>query len=183
MDKKDKKAFRTHALKRLRSLTPARERYCDREVRQQLLKRIVDKKVQTVMLYIPLPGEVDLLPLIKTLRRRRVTVLVPFMEGESFRLVQYRLPLHIRRYGVREPKRSKKYRKKQIDIAIIPTVGIDAALRRIGFGKGMYDRFFAAHCKQIRWTIFVQRTLQWSPEVITDHWDICADEILVGASR
>ena len=29
-----------------------------------------------------------------------------------------------------------------IDIAIVPAVGVDGNLQRIGFGKGMYDRFF-----------------------------------------
>jgi len=109
--------------------------------------------------------------------------LVPFMEGESFRLVQYRLPLRTKQYGVREPKFSRKYRKKRIDIAIIPILGTDATLRRVGFGKGMYDRFFAREGEGIAYRIFIQRTAQISTHVITDAWDIRGDEILTGRTR
>ena len=179
----DKQTFRTHALKQLRSLSSAQARHCDRKVRQRLLERISDEKAKRVMLYIPLPGEVDVLPLIGALRRRGITVLVPFMEGESFRLVQYRLPLRTKQYGVREPNISKKYRNKRIDIAIVPIVGTDRTLRRVGFGRGMYDRFFAREHGRIGRTIFVQRALQWSPDVVTDAWDVRADEIIVGTRR
>jgi len=179
----DKKTFRTRALKQLRNLTPAQARYGDRVVRRRLLARMIQERAQTVMLYIPLPGEVDVMPLIGTLRRRGITVLVPFMEGESFRLVQYRLPLRTKQFGVREPKNSTQYRNKRIDIAIVPIVGTDRTLRRVGFGKGMYDRFFAKKQKQIGRTIFVQRKLQWSPDVVTDAWDVRADEIIVGIRR
>jgi len=108
---------------------------------------------------------------------------VPFMEGESFRLVQYRLPLRTKQYGVREPNFSRKYRKKQIDMAIVPIVGTDKTFRRIGFGKGMYDRFFAREGTHIAHTIFVQRVWQYSPVPLTDVWDVQADEILVGRLR
>ena len=179
----DKKTFRTQALRNLRSLSPAQARHADRRVRRQLLRRIRDARAQSVLLYTPLPGEVDTLPLIRTLRRRGITVLVPFMEAESFRLVQYRLPLHTKQYGVREPNFSRKYRKKQIDMAIVPIVGTDKTLRRIGFGKGMYDRFFAREGAHIAHTIFVQRVWQYSPVLLTDVWDVQADEILVGLLR
>jgi 5-formyltetrahydrofolate cyclo-ligase len=127
--------------------------------------------------------EVNVMPLIGTSRRRGIEVLVPFMEGESFRLVQYRLPLRTKRFGVREPIFSRKYRKKRIDIAIVPIVGTDSMSRRIGFGKGMYDRFFAREGQRIAHVIFVQRAEQRSSNVITDVWDVRADEILTGCIR
>ncbi len=69
-------------------------------------------------------------------------VLVPFMEGKSFRLVKYRLPIKIKKFGVKEPNISKDFYKK-IDLSIVPVIGIDIDFRRIGFGKGFYDRFFS----------------------------------------
>jgi 5-formyltetrahydrofolate cyclo-ligase len=102
------------------------------------------------------------------------------MEGESFRLVQYRLPLRRGRFGVREPRFSNRYTKELIDIAVVPIVGTDPTGRRIGFGQGMYDRFFAREGSRIARTIFVQRCLQWSPEILTDGHDVQADEIVTG---
>jgi 5-formyltetrahydrofolate cyclo-ligase len=176
----DKKTFRRHALKFLRGLSPPQRRVADWRVNAALLERIKEEGARTVMLYVPLRDEVNVMPLIGALRRRRVEVLVPFMAGESFRLVQYRLPLRTKCFGVREPIFSRKYRKKQIDIAIVPIAGTDSTGRRIGFGKGMYDRFFAREGHTIARVIFVQRAAQFSPKVITDAWDVRADEILTG---
>ncbi len=177
----DKKTFRTQALRALRTLPPAQARWADRTVIRQLRQRIRQRHAHTILLYLPLKGEVNLLPLIRTLRQEGRTVLVPFMEGESFRLVQYRLPLRRAQYGIYEPNFSRKYQKKQIDIAIVPIVGTDPTFRRIGFGKGMYDRFYSREGhRRIDCTIFVQRVWQYSPTQLTDTWDIHPDELLVG---
>ena len=100
------------------------------------------------------------------------------MEGKSFRLVKYRLPLEKKEFGIKEPKDSRQYRKKSIDLAIVPIVGLDVTLRRVGFGKGMYDRFFEKEIKNIDKTVFVARELCYSQEVITDDHDVKADIII-----
>lgn len=102
---------------------------------------------------------------------------MPFMEGSSFRLVKYRLPLRKKRFGIKEPLDSRQYRIKQIDIAIVPIVGVDVTHRRVGFGKGFYDRFFEKNRKNIKQIIFVARELCYAKEVVTDHYDIEADMI------
>jgi 5-formyltetrahydrofolate cyclo-ligase len=176
----DKAHFRRRALARLRSIPPAQKRIADYRIRRTLDRMIRQTGAQTVMLYVPLAVEPDILPLIRRLRRRGTTVLVPFMEGESFRLVQYRLPLRTKRYGVREPNVSTQYRKEQIDLAVVPIIGTDPTGRRIGFGKGMYDRFFAREGARIGRVIFVQRVVQYAPEVVTDSWDLHGDMIVHG---
>ncbi|CUV65353.1 5-formyltetrahydrofolate cyclo-ligase (fragment 2) [Sulfurovum sp. enrichment culture clone C5] len=101
------------------------------------------------------------------------------MEGKSFRLVQYRLPLHKKKFGIKEPKNSYKFRTKNIDLAIVPIVGTDITLRRVGFGKGMYDRFFEKQKKHINYTLFITRKLFISEHNITDSHDISADMIII----
>ena len=150
----------------------------DKRINALLYRMIKMRSTRSVMLYIPLAMEVDVMPLIRRLRREGITVLVPFMEGESFRLVKYRLPLRTKKYGVKEPKFSKQYRKKIITCAIVPIVGTDTSLRRIGFGKGMYDRFFANYNKEIGEIIFIQRVLCQSRALITDDYDVGADRII-----
>jgi 5-formyltetrahydrofolate cyclo-ligase len=131
------------------------------------------------MLYLPLGTEVDLYPLIKQLRKEKRALYVPFMEGKSFRLVKYRYPLETKRFGIKEPKNSKQYRTKKLDIAIVPIVGMDVTHRPVGFGKGMYDRFFEKEIKNISKIVFVARELCYSKEKITDHYDIEADVVIV----
>ena len=174
----NKKEFRSQALAKLRSIPKLRRYIIDKRANAELYSIIKSRGAKIVMLYIPLELEVDIMPLIGALRRENVLVLVPFMEGDSFRLVKYRLPLSVKRYGVKEPNNSKKFRKKIVDISIVPIVGLDASLRRIGFGKGMYDRFFTKEKHHITETIFIQRALCFTEEIITDDFDVRADLVI-----
>ena len=143
------------------------------------LHRLADRMhLERVMLYIPLPIEVDIRPFANALRRAGKRVYVPYMEGESFRLVQYRYPLRRKRFGVLEPQVSYAYRPKRIDMAIVPIVGTDASLRRVGFGKGMYDRFFEKEKRDIGYTVFVSRIACISDEIVTDDFDVAGDTFL-----
>ncbi len=150
----------------------------DKKISDQIYKLAKKDKFKTIMVYIPLKLEVDINTLISKLRREGKTILVPFMEGKSFRLVQYRLPLNKKKFGIKEPKNSYKFRKKNIDLAIVPIVGTDNTLRRVGFGKGMYDRFFEKEKKYINYTLFIARKLFISKHYITDNHDISADMII-----
>lgn len=147
-------------------------------VQKKLLQLTAQSDIEAVMLYLPLSGEVNIYPVIRKLRRERKKVYVPFMEGESFRLVQYRLPLETKKFGIKEPKYSNQYRKKKIDIAVVPIVGVDITGRRVGFGKGMYDRFFEKEGKTINKTVFVARQLCYSVTKITDDYDVHAELII-----
>jgi len=172
-----KKQFRKYCLKRLAKVSPLKKYVKDKKVLALLYRYISINKVQSVMLYLPLDTEVNMYPLIKKLRKEQKHLYVPFMEGKSFKLVSYRLPLKKKQFGIKEPNDSKKYRQKNIDLAIVPIVGMDATHRRVGFGKGMYDRFFEKNSKNIKQVIFVARELCYSPMIVTDHYDVKADKV------
>jgi len=174
----NKNSFRKHCLEKLRKQEKRSSFLIDKKIQKSLYKKIKQSNAQTIMLYIPMNIEVDIMSLIVQLRREKRTIFVPFMEGESFRLVKYRMPLEERKFGIKEPKYSKQYKPRGIDIAIVPIVGTDPSMRRIGFGKGMYDRFFEREGKYIKKTLFVTRVFCLSSQVITDNYDIKADEII-----
>ncbi len=173
-----KAQYRKIFLKKLKRLSWQKRYIIDKKINRLLYQWIKKQNAQSVMLYVPLAIEVDIRPLITHLRREGILVLVPFMEGESFRLVKYRLPLKSKKYGVKEPKISKQFRKKRINISIVPIVGTDMSLRRIGFGKGMYDRFFMREKRWIDDIIFVQRVLCLSKEIVTDDHDVGANRVI-----
>jgi len=175
---KHKKAFRQYCLKRLKQLSGRGAYKKDKTVLSALYRLILQENAQVVMLYLPLSTEVNLYPLIKQLRREKRRLYVPFMEGKSFSLVKYRYPLERKRFGIKEPKPSKQFRIKNIDLAIVPIVGMDRTHRRVGFGKGMYDRFFEKEIKNINKTVFVARELCYSKEILTNHYDIKADIVV-----
>lgn len=173
-----KKSFRIQSLKRLKKVSGFGSYQKDKKILIQLYDYVAQNDAKNVMLYLPLKTEVNLYPLILRLRRENKTLYVPFMEGTSFRLVKYRLPLKKKQFGIKEPNDSKQFRIKNIDLAIVPIVGTDVTRRRVGFGKGMYDRFFEKQGKNIKKTVFVARELCYSREIVTDDYDIEADMII-----
>jgi len=175
----NKQHFREKCIKRLQSTRYKGGYSKDKQINSVLNQLIKEQNAFTVMLYLPLEIEVNIYPLIKVLRKEKRKLYVPFMEGKSFRLVRYRLPLYKKKFGIKEPNNSKQYRKKEIDLAIIPMIGVDSTWRRVGFGKGMYDRFFEKEYKNIKQVVFVSRDLCYSKEIVTDYYDVRADRIVV----
>lgn len=168
MDKKEK--FRLRSIERLKKASY--RSYLSKKIAHKLEKIIDQKKAKVILFYIPMWFEPNLIPLMQKLRKNKV-ILVPFMQGLSFKTVQYRLPLRKKKFNIKEPGDSNKYNKK-IDIAIVPVVGIDGSFKRVGFGKGMYDRFFDGLGYK-PYTIFVQNKACITKENITNNYDIEAD--------
>jgi len=167
----DKKTFRKICIERVRKRKRVNGFKFDKELNSRLYQLIKSQKAQRIMLYIPLKIEINIGSLILKLRREKKTLLVPFMEGESFSLVKYRLPLGRKQFGVKEPRNINRYKHK-IDLAIVPILGTDRTLRRVGFGKGFYDRFFEKNHKRIHKVVFVGREYCVSSKIITDNYDV-----------
>jgi prephenate dehydrogenase len=98
------------------------------------------------------------------------------MQDLSFKMVKYQLPLKKKKFSILEPV-NKQQTLQKIDLAIVPIVGITQDFKRIGFGKGMYDRFFAK-LKYKPKIIFLQLSPCISKENIADEFDIKADEYI-----
>jgi 5-formyltetrahydrofolate cyclo-ligase len=173
-----KKVFRKESIGRLKKIAKRSTYKKDKTIVAKLYASIKKEKAQDIMMFLPLKMEVNLFPLIKQLRKEKKHLYVPFMEGASFRLVKYRLPLRKKQFGIKEPIDSKQYKRKKIDMALVPIVGFDKTFRRIGFGKGMYDRFFAREEYKIKKVIFVTREVCFSQEIITDDYDVQAHSIV-----
>ena len=172
-----KNDFRKSCLKRLEFTSLFLKYYKNKIIFKKLNKFTKQSDSKNILLYIPLGIEVDVKPLINSLRKRKdTTVYVPFMQGESFKIVKYRLPLHKKRFGIKEPNNSF-FKARKIDLAIVPVVGVDKLNKRIGFGKGMYDRFFdKLGYKPIM--VFTQLILCKSEKILSDNYDIQADYII-----
>ena len=172
-----KNDFRKSCLKRLEFTSLFLKYYKNKIIFKKLKKFIKQSDSKNILLYIPLGIEVDVKPLINSLRKRKdTTVYVPFMQGESFKIVKYRLPLHKKRFGIKEPNNSF-FKARKIDLAIVPVVGVDKLNKRIGFGKGMYDRFFDKLGYKPT-MVFTQLILCKSEKILSDNYDIQADYII-----
>jgi 5-formyltetrahydrofolate cyclo-ligase len=169
--------FRKSCIKKLRYESQKSKYYRNKIIVNKLEKFIEFSEAQNILLYIPFGFEVNVKPLINKLRRiKNKNIYVPFMEEESFKIVKYRLPLYRKRFGIYEPNNSF-FKAKKIDIAIVPVVGVDAIDKRIGFGKGMYDRFFSKLTYKPT-IIFTQLVLCKSNKILSEDHDIQADYII-----
>lgn len=175
-----KSAFRTLALKGLKkaALSPSK-RALDAKVNHALKTLLKELDPHSILFFYPLPLEPDIRPTIALFRRqKRVRLYLPFMQDVSFEMVPLRLPLFTKKFGVKEPSFSH-FNHHRVEVVVVPIVGTDRSLRRIGYGKGMYDRFFSRlQNKPI--TIFIARSLFFSPQIITQGYDVQADIIITG---
>ncbi len=141
----------------------------------------IAKNYKKILFFIPLKNEPDIKWVINKLRREKKEIFVPFMQDLSFKMVKYTLPLQKKKFSILEPL-NKNETLSKIDLAIVPIVGMDKSFKRIGFGKGMYDRFFAS-LKYRPKIVFVQLRPCISKEIITDQFDIKADEYISFKTR
>jgi 5-formyltetrahydrofolate cyclo-ligase len=170
-----KAEFRKYCLKKMSFTSKHNKLYRDKLVNQELISLFKSQKGLNVLLYWPLGLESDIRQALYMIRERN-NVYLPFMEEISFKMVPFRLPLTRKKFGIFEAANSLKNIKK-IDIAIIPAVGVDGKSRRIGFGKGMYDRFFDKS-KKDPYKIFVQSQICYTEKNIGDDHDIMCDMLI-----
>ena len=141
----------------------------------------IPKTPKNILLYAPLDLEVNIFPLIFHLKKQKnIKIFLPFVfqngkfANQRFKIVPFRLPLAKNKFNIYESKNSNFMNFDKIDLAIVPILGVDCAFRRIGFGKGMFDRFYEGLKRKPK-TIFVSRILHFSNAKISDFYDITGD--------
>ncbi|MCR5847192.1 MAG: 5-formyltetrahydrofolate cyclo-ligase [Lachnospiraceae bacterium] len=126
----------------------------DRKHKSELIvKELTDlinkDKYEAILLYAPLEYEQDVLP-VYDLCRKENTVCFPRVNGNEmdFFIVDSLSELEKGSFGVREPKkecRALEYKDDARYLVVVPGTVFDKNGFRIGYGKGYYDSFFAAH--------------------------------------
>lgn len=141
-------------------------------INARVMKILQDLGARNILLYMPFGFESDSKKLLLQLRKQKKQIFIPYiMEGIRFKMLPFRLPLQKNKYGIFETSKSEFILAK-IDTAVIPVLGIDKSFKRIGFGKGMYDRFFSQYPKKTIPLIFVSRLACVSKQVLTQSHDI-----------
>lgn len=148
----------------------------------KLISNNMNKKMN-ILFYLSLDMEVPTFELISKYRKKH-NIFVPFIEKSSFKMLIFRLPLTIKKFNIKSTNNSYSFlsKKKKIDIMIVPIVGMDVQNKRIGFGKGMYDRFYS-NLKIKPIIIFTQLKKCFSLDVISEWHDIKGDFIINGNSK
>lgn len=148
----EKQAMRARIKAGLREMPPA--------VRTELSARCVAHiraseawaRAETVMLYVPLPSEVDLTPLVGADAKRCCAPRADWEASTMQACTIGRDPAHGEivglvetPFGVREPgPGAEVVQAREIDLVLVPGLGFDERGGRLGRGGGFYDRFLAA---------------------------------------
>ena len=103
-------------------------------------KRFGNKKI-SIAGYYPSNYEVDILNFLEKASEKNFKIALPLIKlanSMSFKLWIFKDPLSLNKFGIMEPKHSKK--EVIPDLILVPLVAFDKKLNRIGYGKGYYDR-------------------------------------------
>lgn len=106
------------------------------------------ESAQTVMVYMPIPGEVDVCAIALRCFQVGKTVCVPRMDWKSRRMHAVEIrgfddQFEARKHGIREPLSGAPVPTSEVDLVIVPGLAFDAEGNRVGRGAGFYDRFLA----------------------------------------
>ena len=114
-----------------------------------LCRRVLEldayRAAHTLLLYAAFGGEADLAAVAAEAVRQGKTVAYPVC-GEGFTLITA-VPgadgWAAGQYGIRTPvlERSALLQPEQLDLVLVPCTAFDADCRRVGMGKGYYDRY------------------------------------------
>lgn len=104
----------------------------------------VFQKAETVLLYAAFGAEASLDALAQRHPEKKICYPVCL---EQYEMIAARpwdeSSWYIGEYGIRTPilERSDLLRPEQIELILVPCTAFDASCRRVGMGKGYYDRF------------------------------------------
>jgi 5-formyltetrahydrofolate cyclo-ligase len=143
---REKKRLIREKIKKVRSLLkPGEIRTLSLRIIGKLKTLDEFQNAKTVMLYFPVNGEVDILPLLEELVKKKTkTVLLPKVTRDNDLIAVEVTDISILKpgkFGIPEPIGGKIYKPEKIDVVIVPGVAFDEKCNRLGMGKGFYDRF------------------------------------------
>lgn len=149
-----------------------------RKAMQRLIYNIKVREASTVLMYHSLPDEVCTHEAIDTLVGMGKTVLLPrVVSDDTMTIHQYRSPddLEVGSFGILEPKGPQFDTLDLIDVCVVPGMAFSPDGRRLGRGKGYYDRFLSMVSA---YKIGVCYDFQLLSDIPTDKTDIMMDEII-----
>jgi 5-formyltetrahydrofolate cyclo-ligase len=101
---------------------------------------------KSVLLYMPLQDELDVrFFMTKALQQGRRLALPRYLPDREKYAAYFigNKPLKPGRFGVLEPETSMPVPLNQLDLIVVPGLGFDPRGRRLGRGKGFYDRMLS----------------------------------------
>lgn len=132
--------------------------------------------------YFPTPEEMDVGPLMRRALNLGKSIFLPALRrGARLGFYPYipgKTTLKKNRFGILEPFcRKHPVKTASLDLIFLPLVGVDVKGRRLGMGKGYYDRAISCARKKpfLAGAAFEAQKVQ---ELPADPWDVPLDALL-----
>lgn len=149
-------------------------------VNEKLLANRKLQSAEVVLLYYSMIGEVETHELVEKLFVAGKTVLLPRVrDGYNMDLVQYKGKSCLKPAGVfhiLEPQGKPYTYYNNIDVAVIPGIAFTKDGKRMGRGKGYYDRLLTNFPKL--WKIGVCFPFQVLEQLPVERYDVPMDELV-----
>lgn len=144
-----KAALRQGLLQQRLQLSPAAQKTAAEKICQLFFQQVKVPAGAVVAGYWPVRGEVDGLPILRELLRRKHLCALPHVAGEGrpleFRSWNDSTQMVMGKYDIPEPAAGEVIVP---DIILVPLAAFDKTGHRLGYGGGFYDRTLAALKKE-----------------------------------
>jgi 5-formyltetrahydrofolate cyclo-ligase len=133
----------------LKKIPPAARTTLSAQIRDRVKEQAVWKNARAVLFFAPRPDELDLWPLLEeALAAGKIAALPRYHPaGKNYvacRVQNLRDEIAPGEFGIREPAaRCPEIPLSSLDLILVPGVAFDWHGRRLGRGKGFYDRLLA----------------------------------------
>ena len=144
-----KNELRALCKERRAAIPPDGKRKLDALICRRIAGSAEFKRAGTVLLYAPIKGEIDLLPLIAICRKQGKRVAFPVTDMQSGTMIFKYLDegkklIPTGKWHIPEPPADAEICMPDADtLCILPALCFDEAGNRLGYGKGFYDSFLA----------------------------------------
>ena len=141
-------------------------------------RKFITQEVNSIMFYVPINNEVDLIPLAEELFEKEYEILFPKVMDKTV-ILPYIINNFFKdfkkgAYGIPEPN-TKAYKKK-IDICFVPGIAFGSNGFRVGYGYSYFDRFLFSG--QVHKTIGIGYDFQFVESVPYDKYDYKLDYLI-----
>ena len=147
-----KPAIRSTLKGTLSAISPTDRTAQSKQLAEHLIGSELYRSAGTILAYAALPSELDLDPFINNALADGKRVCIPAIDWASKSMQPAAIEnldddLEIGRYGVRSPRdRCLLVEPQNIDLILVPGLGFDRDLNRLGRGAGFYDRMIESIC-------------------------------------
>jgi len=145
----EKEQLRALVRQRLGALPVSEREVASARACERLKEQAIWKAAQTIFFYSPMPGELDVRPLMLDALLAGRTVLLPRYNAasdsyEPCRVADLENDLLKGKYGIHEPNGNcVPYGLKQLDLILVPGLAFAPSGSRLGRGRGFYDKLLA----------------------------------------